>query len=54
MEVSYYTTDAKCAAGAKDRMPESDDFELGWDVKCGVVAGISEYKIKTFSCDMYG
>ncbi|CAA9960962.1 hypothetical protein P3342_006526 [Pyrenophora teres f. teres] len=54
MEVSYYTTDAKCAAGAKDRVPESDNFELAWDVNCGVVAGISDYEIKTFTCDMYG
>ncbi|USP80329.1 lytic polysaccharide monooxygenase [Curvularia clavata] len=54
METSYYTIDAKCAPGAKDRVPESDKFELGWDVPCGVVAGESEYEIKMFSCDMYG
>ncbi|KNG45595.1 lytic polysaccharide monooxygenase [Stemphylium lycopersici] len=54
METSYYTVDANCAAGAKDRMPESDDFELGWDVPCGVVEGQSEYEIKTMTCDMYG
>jgi hypothetical protein len=35
-------------------MPESDTFELGWDVNCGVVDGQSEYEIKTMSCDMYG
>jgi len=54
MEVSYYTPDANCAPGAKDRMPESDTFELGWDVNCGVVEGQSEYEIKMMSCDMYG
>ncbi|XP_014558931.1 lytic polysaccharide monooxygenase [Bipolaris victoriae FI3] len=54
METSYYTIDANCAAGAKDRMPESDKFELGWDVPCGVVEGESEYEIKTMTCDMYG
>ncbi|EMD94762.1 hypothetical protein COCC4DRAFT_176644 [Bipolaris maydis ATCC 48331] len=54
METSYYTIDAHCAAGAKDRMPESDKFELGWDVSCGVVEGESEYEIKTMTCDMYG
>ncbi|EOA85398.1 uncharacterized protein SETTUDRAFT_164047 [Exserohilum turcica Et28A] len=53
METSYYTRDARCAPGAKDRMKESDKFELGWDVSCGVVSGLSEYPIKTFSCDMY-
>jgi hypothetical protein len=53
MEVSYFTKDAACAANAKANMPESDDFELGWDVSCGVVAGTSEYEIKTFTCDMY-
>ncbi|KAF1829499.1 hypothetical protein BDW02DRAFT_146224 [Decorospora gaudefroyi] len=54
METSYYTPDANCAPNAKARMPESDTFELGWDVSCGVVAGISDYDIRTFSCDMYG
>lgn len=53
METSYYTHDAKCAPNAKVKKPVSDDFELGWDVNCGVVSGISEYTIKTFSCDMY-
>jgi hypothetical protein len=54
METSYYTIDANCAAGAKDRMPESDKFELGWDVPCGVVEGESEYEIRTMTCDMFG
>lgn len=54
MEVSYYTPDANCAPNAKANMPESDTFELGWDVNCGVVEGLSEYEIKTMSCDMYG
>lgn len=54
METSYFTIDAKCAPGAKSRMPESDKFELGWDVSCGVVEGESGYPIKTMTCDMYG
>lgn len=54
MEVSYFTEDANCAPNAKAHMPESDTFELGWDVNCGVVDGQSEYEIKTMSCDMYG
>jgi hypothetical protein len=54
MEVSYYTIDAKCAPNAKNLMPDSDTFELGWDVKCGVVQGDGEYKIKMMDCNMYG
>jgi hypothetical protein len=54
MEVSYYTSDAKCAPNAKTLMPESDTFELGWDVSCGVVNGDGEYKIKMMQCNMYG
>lgn len=54
MEVSYYTIDAKCAANAKQNTPESDEFELGWDVSCGVVDGDGEYKIKMMECDMFG
>jgi hypothetical protein len=54
METSYFTIDAACAPNAKANMPESDDFELGWDVSCGIVEGTSEYTIKTMSCDMYG
>jgi hypothetical protein len=54
MEVSYYTKDAKCAANAKANTPESDEFELGWDVSCGVVNGDGEYKIKMMECNMFG
>lgn len=54
MEVSYYTSDAKCAPNAKLNMPESDDFELKWDVSCGAVEGESEYQLKTMTCGMYG
>jgi hypothetical protein len=54
MEVSYYTSDAKCAPNAKVNMPESDSFELGWDVNCGVVEGDGEYNIKMMECNMYG
>lgn len=54
MEVSYYTSDAKCAPNAKILTPESDNFELGWDVSCGVVEGDGEYKIKMMECNMYG
>jgi hypothetical protein len=54
MEVSYFTEDASCAPNAKMLTPESDDFELGWDVSCGVVEGDGEYKIKMMECNMYG
>jgi hypothetical protein len=54
MEVSYYTEDAKCAPNAKLRMPESDDFELSWNVNCGVVEGDGEYKLREMDCGMYG
>jgi hypothetical protein len=54
MEVSYYTPDAKCAPNAKQNTPESDEFELGWDVSCGVVDGDGEYNIKMMRCDMFG
>jgi hypothetical protein len=54
MEVSYFTSDASCAPNAKMLMPESDEFELGWDVSCGVVEGDGEYKIKMMDCHMYG
>jgi hypothetical protein len=54
MEVSYFTSDASCAPNAKMLTPESDDFELGWDVSCGVVEGDGEYKIKMMDCSMYG
>jgi hypothetical protein len=54
METSYYTVDAKCAPNAKMNVPESDTFELGWDVKCGVVQGDGEYPIKMMECEMYG
>jgi hypothetical protein len=54
MEVSYYTEDAKCAPNAKLNTPESDNFEIGWDVKCGVVNGDGEYKIKMMDCKMFG
>ncbi|KAJ4373330.1 hypothetical protein N0V83_003624 [Neocucurbitaria cava] len=54
MEVSYYTEDANCAPNAKLNMPESDDFELKWDVSCGVVEGGSEYSLKLMECNMYG
>lgn len=54
MQVSYYTVDAKCAADAKSRMPESDEFELKWDnVHCGVVEGDGDMPLKTMRCDMY-
>ena len=54
MEVSYYTEDAKCAPNAKLNMPESDDFELKWDVSCGAIEGGSEYPLHTMTCNMYG
>lgn len=54
MEVSYYTEDAKCAPNAKLNTPESDDFEIKWDVSCGVVEGASDYTLKTMQCGMYG
>jgi len=54
METSYYTSDAKCAPNAKINMPESDDFEISWDVKCGVVQGDGEYPLKLMQCGMYG
>ncbi|KAH7071678.1 hypothetical protein FB567DRAFT_208956 [Paraphoma chrysanthemicola] len=54
MEVSYYTSDAKCAPNAKVNMPQSDSFELGWNVNCGVVEGDGEYNIKMMECGMYG
>jgi hypothetical protein len=54
MEVSYFTSDANCAPNAKANMPESDAFELSWDVNCGVVDGVSEYEIRPMTCDMYG
>ncbi|KAF2034082.1 hypothetical protein EK21DRAFT_57250 [Setomelanomma holmii] len=54
MEVSYYTEDAKCAPNAKLNMPESDTFELGWNVNCGVVEGDGQYQIKMMECNMYG
>lgn len=54
MEMSYYTIDAKCAPNAKANTPESDDFELGWDVSCGVDKGDGEYKIKMMDCNMFG
>ena len=53
MEVSYYTKDAKCAPNAKINFPESDDFELQWDVSCGVVKGKTDYQLKTMNCNMY-
>jgi hypothetical protein len=54
MEVSYFTSDASCAPNAKMLKPESDDFELGWDVGCGIIEGDGEYKIKMMDCSMYG
>ncbi|KAH9872330.1 hypothetical protein IAQ61_005165 [Plenodomus lingam] len=54
METSYYTVDAKCAPNAKKNKPESDDFELKWDVSCGVVEGGSDYPLKLMECDMFG
>jgi hypothetical protein len=55
MQVSYFTSDATCAPGAKGRMPESDKFELSWDVKCGVVEDSKhEYELKLMECGMYG
>jgi hypothetical protein len=50
MEVSYYTEDAKCAPNAKQDTPESDTFEIKWDVSCGVVEGDGEYPLKTMQC----
>ncbi|KAF2828160.1 hypothetical protein CC86DRAFT_369285 [Ophiobolus disseminans] len=54
MEVSYYTSDAKCAPNAKTLTPSSDSFELSWDVSCGVVEGDGTYPIKMMQCGMYG
>jgi hypothetical protein len=54
MEVSYFTSDAKCAPNAKTLTPESDNFEIGWDVSCGVVQSDGEYNIKMMDCNMYG
>lgn len=53
METSYYTVDAKCAPNAKMNVPESDKFELKWDVSCGVVEGTSEYPLKMMDCNMF-
>lgn len=50
MEVSYYTIDAKCAPNAKQDTPESDTFEIKWDVSCGVVEADNEYPLKTMVC----
>lgn len=54
MIVSYYTVDAACAPNAKLNVPESDDFEIGWDETCGSVDGDSEFPIKIMDCEMYG
>jgi hypothetical protein len=54
METSYYTSDAKCAPNAKSLTSGSDEFELGWDVSCGVVEGDGEYQIKMMDCNMFG
>lgn len=50
METSYYTVDAKCAPNAKQDTPESDSFEIKWDVSCGVVEADTEYPLKTMVC----
>ena len=54
MVVSYYTVDAACAANAKMNVPESDNFEIGWNEPCGVVEGDGEYPIKNMDCSMFG
>ncbi len=53
MQTSYYTVDAKCAPNAKINTPTSDDFELEWDVSCGVVQGKTDYKLEMMNCNMY-
>jgi len=51
METSYYTTDAICAANAKLKNPESDNFEIGWSNACGIVSGDEQYLIKDIKCE---
>ncbi|KAJ6284324.1 hypothetical protein J3E71DRAFT_171353 [Bipolaris maydis] len=50
MKMSYYTTDADCMPNAKLRHAQSDDFELGWDVACGVVEGDGAFPIQMIAC----
>jgi hypothetical protein len=51
METSYYTIDATCMPNAKLVRPASDNFEVGWDVSCGVVEGDGEYSIERVNCE---
>jgi hypothetical protein len=53
METSYFTVDAQCMPSAKTNDPESDTFEIGWDVPCGVVEGDGEYPIHMVNCEPY-
>lgn len=53
MVVSYYTADAACAPNAKLNVPESDEFEVGWDEACGNVEGDGEFPIEIMDCGMH-
>jgi hypothetical protein len=52
MQTSYFTKDAKCMPGARLSNPNSDDFEYGWDVSCGVVSGDNAYSVRTIDCSL--
>jgi hypothetical protein len=52
METSYFTQDARCMPGAKLPKQDSDEFEYGWDVSCGMVSGDKEYFIRTVNCSI--
>jgi hypothetical protein len=50
MQTSYFADGARCMAGAKLSNPTSDEFEYGWDVPCGMIAGDGAYPIRTVGC----
>lgn len=50
MQTSYFTVDAKCMPGAKLSSPESDNFEYGWDVPCGLTHGDDAFPIRMIDC----
>jgi hypothetical protein len=52
MQTSYFTEGARCMPGAKLSNPNSDDFEYGWDVSCGVFGGDDAYPIRTVGCSI--
>ncbi|KAH5617495.1 hypothetical protein HBI23_255590 [Parastagonospora nodorum] len=47
---AYFADGARCMAGAKLSNPTSDEFEYGWDVPCGMIAGDGAYPIRTVGC----